>query len=108
MRPGGTPADRPSLDPFRLWVSGVLCVVPDASGEPRIAHSFDGVRSAAWVESGMLPVPLPTPLDGAALFWQPPPGWCAPSVALALWEEQLAAAVCEQAREVWGLLRGAS
>ncbi len=102
VRPGGTPAPRPDLDPFRLWVSGVLCVVPDALGQPRIAHDFDGTRSEAWAESGMLPVPLPLPPDGAALFWQAPPGWSSPPDAFHLFGSQLGIIVEQQAALVWG------
>lgn len=97
------PGPLPDREPFRLWLSGVLVCVPDpVTGVVRIAHDYNGTRSEAWAEEGMLPVPLPLSMDGRSVFWQSPPGWCRPSDALRLWEEQLAALVEREAREVWG------
>lgn len=98
------PAQPPALSlPFRLWVSGVICCVADPStGLVRIAHDYDGTTSEMWAEAGMLPTPLPFPLDGHATFWTAPSGVRRPGHALTGIQEGLSAMLDTQAREVWG------
>jgi hypothetical protein len=68
-RPGRLRPARPR--PFRVWVSGVLCVTPNADGTPGVAVEMDGVRSGIWADTATLPLAPLLPFDDLEPAWRP-------------------------------------
>lgn len=57
--------------PFRVWVSGVLCVTPNPDGSPGVLVSLDGVRSGVWTDAATLPLAPLLPFDDHEAAWKP-------------------------------------